>query len=79
MSAKPLRIAVISHDGTLLGYVQRKPTNGNWRNLGRPPRVSVTRKVGALECDRVWVTGTGWLWTVRVAEGETPPADMEAP
>lgn len=74
MSAKPLRVAVIAHDGTLLGYVMRKPTNGNWRMLGRVPRVPLTRKTPARECG-----GKVDAWWVWLNEGETPPADMEAP
>lgn len=74
MSAKPLRVAVIASDGTLLGYVNRKPINANWRILGRVPRVPLTRKTPARDC-----TWREHHWTVRLADGELPPADMEAP
>lgn len=46
-NAKHIRVAVLAADGTLLGYVNRRPHNANWRMLGKNPRVSLTKKRGA--------------------------------
>lgn len=84
MSAKPLRVAVLAHDGTLLGYVTRKPTNANWRNLNGFPRV-ILRKGTEFPSTRECVTKSMWTdaglltaWTATLYEGEQPPPNMEA-
>lgn len=79
MSAKPLRVAVLAHDGTLLGYVTRKPTNGNWRNLGSLPRVILRKGTtfpSTRECCR---TGDGSRFAATLYEGEQPPPNMATP
>lgn len=85
-TAKPIRIAVLAHDGTLLGYVMRKPHNGSWRMLGKNPRVTLCKKHGARECMRGRMTtaegiatGIASGWVAVLSENESPPADMEAP
>lgn len=78
-TAKHIRVAVLAHDGTLLGYVSRKPTNGNWRNLGRLPRVILrkgTEFPSTRECAKSHGAGD---WRVTLYYGEQPPPNMEAP
>lgn len=75
MSAKPIRVAVLAHNGTLLGYVTRKPTNGSWRSLGLLPRVHLKRP-GQWPTTRQCETyGTGWA--ARLYENEPPPPVLE--
>lgn len=78
-NAKPIRVAVIAADGTLLGYVNRKPHNANWRMLGRCPRVKLTKSSRTQEC----VSALPWQmregWAARLGKDETTPQDMEAP
>ena len=76
MSATPIRVAVLAHDGTLLGWVTRKPTGPTWRALGNLPRVILNNHAKAWpktrECNPY---GRGWA--VRLYDGEPPPPRME--
>jgi hypothetical protein len=77
VTAHPIRVAVLAHDGALLGYVTRRPTNGNWRNLGALPRIILrkgTEFPSTRECN-----GLDGEWWVKLYEGETPPANLAPP
>jgi hypothetical protein len=79
MAAHPIRVAVLASDGTLLGHVTRRPTNGNWRNLGSLPRIILTNRPAqefprTRECN-----GPEGEWWVKLYEGESPPPNLEAP
>jgi hypothetical protein len=73
----PLRVAVLAHDGTLLGYVTRAPTGPSWRALGNLPRIRLGRG-GAFPVTRE-CNGTEGEWWVKLYEGETPPANLATP
>ena len=75
-NAKALRVGVVAHDGTLLGYVNRKPLNANWRMLGRHPRIKVHRGAKAQDCERNHASNG---WRLVLAKDGRHPADMEAP
>lgn len=75
MSTHPIRVAVLAHDGTLLGHVTRVPTGPSWRALGNLPRIRLGRSgefPSTRECNR-GIDGW-WVW---LYEGETPPANLE--
>lgn len=78
-TAKHIRVAVLAHDGTLLGYVSRKPTNGNWRNLGKLPRVILRKGTEFPSTRECYPTRNEEKFAVRLYEGEKPPPNMEAP
>lgn len=69
------RVAVLAHDGTLLGHVQRIPTGRSWRALGNLPRI-ILRKGGPFPSTRECVPREGG-WAVTLYEGESPPANLE--
>lgn len=76
--AKPIRVAVLAHDGKLLGYVNRKPGNANWRMLGKAPRVRVHRDAPFQEC-RSSLPEHDAGWRVVLDESDRHPTDLEAP
>lgn len=83
----PIRLAVLSHDGTLLGYLTRRPSNGSWRALGALPRVTLNSHPKGFPSTRECVNQAVWLsegviapmWTARLYEGEEPPPNLEPP
>lgn len=85
MSAKPIRVAVLSHSGVLLGYVTRKPSNGSWRSLGQVPRINLNARPSdggpaTRECEVMTIETAEWMsrgWSARLRENEKPPAKME--
>lgn len=78
-NAKHIRVAVLAHDGTLLGYVMRQPTNGNWRNLGALPRVILRKGAEFPSTRECYPFGDGTRFAAKLYEGEKPPPNMEAP
>jgi len=72
---------VLAHDGTLLGYITRKPSSANWRMLGALPRITLaSRKTDGFPRTRecmVSLPSHKAGWRVVLHEGEDAPPNME--
>lgn len=76
MPALPIRVTILAPSGEVLGWKMLTPSGGNWRALGRLPRVQVYRKrdnpFPARDC-----VPYGDGWAVRLMDGDPVPLNLE--
>lgn len=76
MPALPLRVTILSPAGEVLGWKSLKHSGGNWRALGRLPRVQLfTRRDSPFPARDLERYCDGWA--VRLMDGDPVPMKME--
>ena len=76
MAALPIRVTILSPAGEVLGSKLLTPSGGNWRALGRLPRVQLfTRRQSPFPGRDLERYGDGWA--VRLLPDDPVPLNLE--